>query len=185
WRAKTSGPNAGGAYILPVGLRHRQLALSHEDKQFVDSRRLTADEIIGIYGLPRFTVLGDSPLWTEEMQTYFAQVVIRPWVVRIEQSFARDVLLPSEQGRIYMRFNLDALLRATLQSRTAACQQAMQRGLLKANAERALEARPPLPGGDVYFAQLSLAHVDATTGQIIYNGPQNPIPTGGDDGTQA
>src|SRR5690606_28772574 len=95
WRAKTSGPNAGGAYILPVGLRHRQLALSHEDKQFVDSRRLTADEIIGIYGLPRFTVLGDSPLWTEEMQTYFAQVVIRPWVLRLEQGLPRDVQQPA------------------------------------------------------------------------------------------
>lgn len=187
WREKTSGPNAGGAYILPVGLRHRQLALSHEDKQFVDSRRLTADEIIGIYGLPRFMVMGDSPLWTEEMQTYFSQVVIRPWVVRIEQSFARDVLLPSEQGRIYMRFNLDALMRATLQSRTAAYQNQIAAGLLTINEARALEDRPPLPGGDVYFAPLSLAHVDATTGQIIYNGPQNPIPTtGGDDGgTQA
>src|SRR5690606_42017902 len=40
WRAKTTGPNAGGAYILPVGLRHRQPALSHEDTAVVDGSDL-------------------------------------------------------------------------------------------------------------------------------------------------
>src|SRR5690606_34227548 len=36
WKAKTSGAQAGGAYVLPVGLKHKQLTISLEDKQFIE-----------------------------------------------------------------------------------------------------------------------------------------------------
>lgn len=179
WKAKTSGQEAGGSYVLPVGLKHKQLTISLEDKQFIESRRLTADEIAGIFGMPRFMVLGDVATWTEEIQAYFAQIVIRPWVVRIEQSFARDCLLPSEQGRLYIRVAMDGLMRASLAGRTQAYKTQIEAGMMSPNEARELEDRPPRPGGDMYFAPLNLAHIDGATGRVVYNGPQNPIPTEG------
>lgn len=179
WKAKTSGAQAGGAYVLPVGLKHKQLTISLEDKQFIESRRLTAEEIAGLFGMPLFMVFGQPTTWTEEVQTYFAQIVLRPWVVRLEQSFARDCLLRSEQGRFYIRFAMEGLMRASLATRTDAYEKQMRSGILSPNEARELEDRPPRPGGDMYFAPLNLAHIDGATGRVVYNGPQNPIPTEG------
>lgn len=177
WKAKTSGVKAGGAYVLPSGLKHKQLTISAEDRQFLESRRLTAAEIAGIFGLPLFMVHGDATTWTEEVQTYVAMIAIRPWLVRIEQSFARDCLLPDEQDRYYIRFSMEGLLRASLAARTQAHKTQLETGMLSINEARALEDRPPRPGGDMFFAPLNLAHLDGQTGRIIYNGPQNPIDT--------
>jgi len=42
---------------------------------------------------------------------------IRPWLVRIEQSIARDLLGPSERGTWYAEHLVDGLLRGDTLSR--------------------------------------------------------------------
>lgn len=182
WKKKTAGKAAGGAYILPQGLKHKQLTLSLADKEFIEQRKLSVDEIAGIFGLPRFMVSGDaSALATDDLQAYFTGISLRPWLVRIEQSFVRDCLRPHEQDRYRLQFSMDGLLRANLTARTAAYREQLQAGILTVNEARTLEDRPPLPRGDITYAPLNVAHIDARSGAIIYNGPQNPIETEVDD----
>lgn len=185
WKKKTAGRAAGGAYILPQGLTHRQLSLSLADKEFIESRKLSVDEIAGIFALPRFLVSGDaSPIATDDLQAYLTTISLRPWVVRIEQSFGRDCLTESEQERYFLRFNMDGLLRANIAARTSAYQGQLQAGILTVNEARALEDRPPLPRGDITYAPLNVAHIDARNGAILYNGPQNPIETEATDAAE-
>lgn len=70
-------------------------------------------------------------------------------------------------------------MRASLATRTDAYEKQMRCGILSPNEARELEDLPPRPGGDMYFAPLNLAHIDGATGRVVYNGPQNPIPTEG------
>lgn len=180
WKEKTSGRQTGGSYILPQGLTHRQLSISLADKEFIEARRLTVDEIAGIFGLPRWMVSGDGQ-GSADQWDYVKEVTLSPWLKRIEQSCVRDCFLPSEQDRYFLRYSMDGLLRANLVARANAYQAQMKVGLLSVNEARALEDRPPLPRGNIVYAPLDVAHIDSDTGRIIYNGPQNPVPTEGND----
>lgn len=175
WKRQTSGNNLGGSYVLPTGLRHKQLSITLEDKQFIETRKLSIDEICGLFGVPRFMVDGSTPSGsTEEISNYFETYGLRPWLVRIEQSFARDCLLSHEQGRLFIRFSIEGLLRASLANRTNAYKTQLETGQITLNEVRELEDREPFPF-DRLAMPLTMAHIDPKDGRVLYTGPQAPI----------
>lgn len=180
WNANYSGRGQGKVAVLDNGLTFTPITISTADKQYIEQRQLSREDIAGIFSVPLFMLDGKAPSGqTEELFTYFYTTAIRPWLERLERSFERCVLLPSEQGTYYLKFNADAIMRANLATRTAAITQQMSAGLLSVNEARDLEDRPPVTHGNTFYAPLNLAHIDGGTGQFLYNGPQNPIPTQG------
>jgi len=74
--------------------------------------------------------------------------------VRWEQSLQQSLLLPSEKNSIFIKFNVDGLLRGDYQSRMNGYAVGRQNGWLSANDIRELEDMNRIPaeeGGDLYL----------------------------------
>lgn len=89
----------------------------------------------------------------EQQNIEYVQESISPMSVRIEQTIYKDLLTESEQDEYYAKFNVNALLRGDITSRTAYYHNARQDGWMNANDIRELEDMNLIPaedGGDVY-----------------------------------
>ncbi len=128
---------------------YEPISVAQHEAKFIETLKLTATNIACIYGVPPDMVGGDvgaSGLTyknTANVSLDFVKFTLRPWLERAEEAFTE--LTPRGQ---YMRFNLDALLRADLPVRMAAYQTARTIGLMSINECRALEDLPPVDGGD-------------------------------------
>jgi len=90
----------------------------------------------------------------EQQSLEFVKYTLDPWVVRWEQALQQSLMLPSEKGVYFVRFNLDGLLRGDYQSRMAGYSTARQNGWMSANDIRELENMNRIPaeeGGDLYL----------------------------------
>lgn len=123
------------------------LKVSPEESQFIQTMQLNATMIAAIFGVPPEMVggtTGGSFTYANEEQHAigFAQLTIRPWLVRIEA--ALNDLLPSAQR---IELNIDALIRSDLITRYQAHSLALAGGFLTPDEVRAKENLPPLPNG--------------------------------------
>jgi hypothetical protein len=88
-----------------------------EEAQFVETMKLTTNQIAAVYGIPPEMIGGESGSSmtyanVEQQQINFVMFTLRPWLVRLEHAFS--ALLPDRQ---YVKFNSDALIRADLKTR--------------------------------------------------------------------
>jgi hypothetical protein len=88
----------------------------------------------------------------EQNAIQFATYTIRPYVAKIEN--ALTTLLPSG---VFVKFNMDSILRGDIQTRFSAYSTGTQAGFLSVNDIRRLEDLSPVDGGDQY--RVSLANV--------------------------
>lgn len=75
-------------------------------------------------------------------------------MVRWEQSLQQSLILPSEKTSLFIKFNLDGLLRGDYQSRMNGYAIGRQNGWMSANDIRELEDMNRIPaeeGGDLYL----------------------------------
>lgn len=120
-----------------------------EQAQFIETQKLTANQVAAIYGIDPTEVGGTAPnsltYSTEETRQINRAANMRPYLHRFEQAFAS--WLPMRQ---FVKFNTDATIRIDTKTRheVYAIQRAI--GLRSVNEQRALEDLPPVPGGDVY-----------------------------------
>ncbi len=81
-----------------------------------------------------------------EQNQAFAALSLTPWVTRIEDAHNR--LLRSEGlVDVFVRLNIDALLRSSLEDRYAAAAAGIAAGFLTVNEARRLEDLPPMAEG--------------------------------------
>lgn len=125
------------------------LSVKPEESQFLETQQYNVSAIARVFGVPGEMVGAKS---TDSL-TYatiegrgldFLRYSVNPWLVRLEEAISR--LLPRGQS---VKFNPNALLRATSKERYEAHQIGLAAGFLTVNEVRALEDLPPLPGGDV------------------------------------
>lgn len=124
------------------------MRLPADDAGFVQSARLNATQIASIYGVPPEMIGGEAggslTYSTVELnQLAFVTNTLRPWIVRLEAALSS--LLPRPQ---YVKFNIDALVRADTKTRWEVHQIARSIGAESVNEIRALEDREPIEGGD-------------------------------------
>jgi phage portal protein BeeE len=84
----------------------------------------------------------------------FVKYTLDPWVVRWEQSMSRALLMESEKPKLFIRFNVDGLLRGDYVSRMSGYATARQNGWMSTNDIRELENLDRIPselGGDLYL----------------------------------
>ena len=60
-------------------------------------------------------------------------------MVRWEQSLQQALILPTEKGKLFIKFNLDGLLRGDYQSRMQGYSVGIQNGFMSVNDVRSLE----------------------------------------------
>lgn len=143
--------------VLGGGLKWRQIQVTPNESQFLETRRYSASEIASLYRIPPHMV-GDvekSTSWgsgIEEQGIGFVVFTLGPWLTRFEQ--ALSALLPRGQQ---VKFNVSALLRGNAKDRMLAYAVGRQWGWLSVNDIRALEDMQPLTeGGDIYLQPLNM-----------------------------
>jgi HK97 family phage portal protein len=137
--------------VLTGGAEWKPISISPEQAQFLDTRRFTAAEIASLVFSVDPAMLGLNQPGTsvtyanlEQRGINFVQFALLPWLTRLE-SMVKVLAQPGQ----FAKFNLDGLLRADTTARYQAHAIAAAHGILTVNEIRALEDRPPLPGGDV------------------------------------
>lgn len=84
----------------------------------------------------------------------FVKYSLDPWVVRWEQAFQQSLLLPSEKSKIFIKLNVDGLMRGDYVKRMNGYAVGRQNGWMSANDIRELENMNRIPaeeGGDLYL----------------------------------
>lgn len=157
WAKTYSGvTNSNKWAFLESGFKLNQLGQKPNDSQALESRKFQVIEICRMFGVPPHKVF-DLERATfsniEQQNIEYVQESIAPMSVRIEQTIYKDLLTESEQDKYYAKFNVNALLRGDIASRTTYYHNARQDGWLSANDIRELEDMNRIPaeeGGDVY-----------------------------------
>lgn len=118
------GPdNAGKWLILPKDTEVQMLGFSLLDSQFIESEQFDIEEMARWYGVPPHLIghlLRATFNNIEELGISFVKYSLIMWLRLWEQEIWRKLLTKDEQEVYYARFNVDALERGNLTSRTEA-----------------------------------------------------------------
>lgn len=156
----TGAMNAGRPMVLEGGAEWKQLTITPEDAQMLESRRFSVEEICRFFGVPPHMVghTSNSTSWgtgLEQQTLGFQKFTLRRRLKRIEQAAMKQLL--SDQDRasgLVVEFNLEGLLRGDSAGRSAFYQAMTGMGAMTINEVRALENLPPIPGGEVPRMQM-------------------------------
>lgn len=166
--------NAHRAAILEGGMTATAATMPLEDAQFMQLRGFSIQEICRIYRIPPHMVADLSRSTNNNIEHQgleFVQFTLAPYLTRIESSAARWLMTPEERSRYFVRFNVDALLRADAAGRAALYSSAVQNGWMSRNEVRALENRNTIDeeGMDDFTCQSNLLPVER-----IFEDPPEP-----------
>jgi HK97 family phage portal protein len=160
WEALNTGEqNQWRLAILDQNLALEQYNVTAADSQLVESKRLSAEQICMLLGVPQ-VILGISdkaPRSTANtLDLTFLKYSLAPRLIRLEQAFDAK-LAPTASYRI--KFDTRALLRSDQQQRYESYALGRQWGFLSTDDIRAFEDLPPLPNGAgaTYLNPLNMA----------------------------
>jgi HK97 family phage portal protein len=159
WKLSKTGPGrAGLPALLSGGAQWKSVSMSPADMQLLELNQYAVKECARMLRIPGWlleTENSTSYASTEQAMLSFAQNTVRPWVVRIEEAFAR--ILP--EG-VKLNFSIEAMLRADTAARFDAFSIALQNGIMSPNEVRAELGLTPVDGGEVLYRQLNLTPLD-------------------------
>jgi HK97 family phage portal protein len=143
--------------VLEESMKFHTIGIPPEQAQFLETRKFQVAEIARIFRVPPHLV-GDLEKATfsniENQSLEFVKYTLDPWIVRWEQSLKQALILPSEKQKLFIKFNLDGLLRGDYKSRMDGYAVGRQNGWLSSNDIRELENLNRIPeeeGGDLYL----------------------------------
>lgn len=149
--------------VLTGGTTWKQITLNPADAQFLETRKFEIEEIARWFRCPLHKIqqiMGNASQGggngLEQMDIEFSRDTLLPWTVRLEQ--ADSELVPRGQ---YVRFNVDAYVRADLKTRYEAHKIARDGGWKSADDIRQLEDEQPLPDGqgEAYWRPANMIEV--------------------------
>ena len=175
WQATFGGAKNGNKIaVLEEGMKYTPISMSPEQAQFLETRKFQMGEIARIFRVPPHMIgdLDKSSFSNIEQQSLeFVKYTLDPWVIRFEQAITAKLLTEVERRSVYVKFNLEGLLRGDYASRMNGYAVARQNGWMSANDIRELENLDRIDeaeGGDLYLVNgnmlpLNLAGAYATT----------------------
>ena len=138
-------------------MKYTPISISPDQAQFLETRKFQINEIARIFRVPPHMVgdLEKSSFSNIEQQSLeFVKYTLDPWVMRWEQALVRALIPQSEKRKIFIKFNVDGLLRGDYQSRMNGYAIGRQNGWMSANDIRQLENLDLIPdelGGNLYL----------------------------------
>lgn len=156
-RSHRPGVLAGGAKFAKTGV-------DPDAAQMLESRRLSIEEIARAFRCPPSMLGVTTPgamsyASVEANAIHFVTHTLRVYVTKLEDAYSR--LLP--EG-VFLKFNMDGLLRGDSQTRAQVYSTALQSGYMSINDVRRLEDFAPVDGGDNY--RVPLANVDVAAANL-------------------
>ena len=163
WQSTYGGTaNAHRVAVLEEGMKYTPISISPEQAQFLETRKFQINEIARIFRVPPHMVgdLEKSSFSNIEQQSLeFVKYTLDPWVIRWEQALSRALFTEEEKTTMFIKFNLEGLLRGDYVSRMNGYATARQNGWMSANDIRELENLDLIPdeqGGNLYLINGSM-----------------------------
>jgi len=99
----------------------------------------------------------------EQFFLNYSIIGVTPDCVNYEKAIRRDLLTPTERKTLYVKFNVDAMLRGDFKTRMEGYQIGINSEMLSPNDARAKEDMNPYKGGDEYRTRTSTTKETTTT----------------------
>lgn len=160
--------------VLTGGADLKQLSVTPENAQFLESRKFQVAEVARLFRVPPH-MIGDverSTSWGTGIEVQgigYTTYTLGPWTTRIERAISS--LLPRPQ---YAKFNVAALLRADTLTRYEAYERARNAGWLNPDEIRELEDRAPIPDGKGQDYLQPLNYAPAGSPAAVGTGKEKP-----------
>lgn len=176
-----SGPNGKQTGILEAGVKFEPTNLKPVDAELLLQRKFSVEELCRFFGVPPIMighVAQGQTMWgtgVEELLMQFYTMGLRPFLVRIEKTITKSLILPQDRGKIYAEFNIESLLRANAQARANLFSTYVTHGIMTRNEVRAKENLPRIPGGaDELTVQSQNIPVNDIGREPVVQAPVNP-----------
>lgn len=173
----TGGPVRKRLWILEGGFDTKDIGVSAQDAETMAARRFQVSELARFFGVPPHLV-GDvekSTSWgsgIEQQNLGFLQYNLSSVLGIWEDAVWRWLVKPEDITKVHAEHNIDGLLRGDSTARGTHLKTLVDCGLLTINEGRALDNRPPLPGGGVATRQSQNVPLDQL------GKTPNPAPSG-------
>jgi HK97 family phage portal protein len=153
--------------IITGGAAYKPTNVPNDQAQFLDSRRMAVEDVARAFNIPPH-LLGlpgtNTYASVEQNNIAFVTHTLRPIAQKLEG--ALTALLSQETGleAAFVKFSLDGLLRADINSRTESYARGLQSGYYKINDVRRFEDLEPIddPSADTVRVPLANVNVDAS-----------------------
>lgn len=155
--------NYGRPYLLEGGMELAEGVFSPQDAQFLELRKFQSPEICRMWRISPH-MIADLERATnnniERLSLEFMIYTMLPYFRRIEER-ARELFVPADRKRFFVRFNYESLMRADSQARAQLYSILLQNGVFSRNEVRQLENgnRAEAEGMDDYTVQSNMTLV--------------------------
>ena len=112
--------NAARVLILEEGLDWQPISMSFADAQFVETRKLTLEDIARVFRVPPPAIgILDRATYSNitEQGRWLVMHTLRPWAVRIEQVMSNSLLTVDGRRAHFIEHNFEGLLRGNQKDR--------------------------------------------------------------------
>lgn len=172
--------DSSGTWVLEAGLDYKQITMTPDAMQMLQTRSFQLGDIARFYRVPSF-MINDSEKSTtwgtgiEQQNLGFLAYTIRPYLTRWESAVSSALLSRTDRRKYFIEHNVEGLLRADSAARAMFYSQMAQNGLMTRNEIRKKENLPAKEGGDDLTVQVNLTPVGdlpkATSNAGIQNQP--------------
>jgi HK97 family phage portal protein len=151
--------------ILSGGATFKATQIDPQQSSLIESRRFGVEDVARAFNIPPHLLgLPGTMAYAsvEENNRAFLTSTIQPMVAKIESAISPLMKRSPGGENAYVKFNMDALLRANIQARTAAYSSGLQAGYLTINDVRRLEDLLPVEDEAANQVRVPLANVTIT-----------------------
>jgi HK97 family phage portal protein len=157
--------------VISGGAQYKPTNVPNDQAQFLDSRRMAVEDVARAFNIPPhmlgLTQGGMSYASVEQNNLAWVTHCLRPIVQKIEGGLTGLIQKELGNDRVFIRMNLDGLLRADINSRMNAYSVGLNAGFLTINDVRSLEDLRAIddPAADnvrVPLANVNIASSDVT-----------------------
>jgi len=162
-KANTGLNNAQRVAILDAGLDFQTIQMPLKDAQFVESMKFDKTEIATFYNIPMHMVneLERATHSNIEQQAIdFIRNTLSPIYTQYQEEFSYGLFSDREMQRYYIKFNLEALLRADKKTQAEFYKIMLDTGVFNINEVRDLEEKDGIENGDTHRVDLNHVSID-------------------------
>lgn len=161
-RAHRTAIISGGAKYVPT-------SVENDKAQFLDSRRMAVEDVARAFNIPSnlLNIPGSQSFASVEQNNLaFVTHTLRPIVQKLEGAFS-PLMQRTEGGEnAFIKFSLDGLLRADINSRMSAYSTGLNAGFLTINDVRRLEDLRPIEDVSADTVRVPLANVNVEAADL-------------------
>jgi len=149
--------------IISGGAKYITTSVENDKAQFLDSRRLAVEDVARAFNVPPHLLgLPGTNSYASVEQNNLAWVThcLRPIVQKLETAFTPLLSRVPGGETAFLKFNLDGLLRADMNTRMSAYSTGLNSGFLTINDVRRLEDLRPINDASADTVRVPLANVN-------------------------